>query len=142
MTLRPGTTRRVLWRGMTLRCPVCGQGGLFHRWFSMVDACPRCGLAFERLEGHWLGALGLNMMVSLGAVVVTLAVGLGITWTEPPVAPLIVIGISVALVVPLVFHPFSRTLWTAMDVLARPLGPDEVRPEYRILDRLPPDGES
>jgi hypothetical protein len=26
----------------------------------MVPVCPRCGLRFERTEGHWLGYLGLN----------------------------------------------------------------------------------
>lgn len=133
--MRAATVRRVLVRGLRRQCPVCGQGRLFRAWFSMVERCPRCDLRFERLEGHWLGALALNMMVSLGAVVVTLAVGLGVTWSDPPVAPLIAIGLTVAVVTPLLFHPFSRTLWTAMDVIARPVAPDEVRPEYRIVDR-------
>jgi Na+/phosphate symporter len=101
----------------------------------MVERCPRCELRFERVEGHWLGSLGLNVMVSFAALFVVLVVGFVVTYPEPPVGPLIAIGLVVALVLPLVFFPFSKTLWTAIDVLMRPLHPDEVRPEYRILDR-------
>jgi uncharacterized protein (DUF983 family) len=125
----------VLARGVTRRCPVCGQGGLFRHWFHMVERCPRCELRFERVEGHWLGSLGLNVMVSFATLFVVLVVGFVVTYPEPPVGPLIAIGLVVALVLPLVFFPFSKTLWTAIDVLMRPLHPDEVRPEYRILDR-------
>ena len=133
--MRRGTARRVLVRGITRRCPVCGQGRLFRGWFRMVERCPRCDLRFERIEGHWLGSLGINVMVSFVALFVTLGVGFVVTYPEPPVAPLIVIGLGVALMLPVVFFPFSRTLWTAIDILMRPLTPDEVRPEYRILDR-------
>jgi hypothetical protein len=101
----------------------------------MVERCPRCNLRFERVEGHWLGSLGINVMVSFATLFVVLVIGFVVTYPEPPVGPLIALGLAIALVLPVVFFPFSKTFWTAIDILMRPLEPDEVRPEYRILDR-------
>ena len=42
---------RMFWWGTTRRCPRCGSGHLFRRYFTMVDDCPRCGLHFEREQG-------------------------------------------------------------------------------------------
>jgi hypothetical protein len=92
----------------------------------MVDRCPRCGLLFERIEGHWLGAVGINTIVSLGAVLVALVVGLIATFPELPLLPLIAANVTVAVVAPILFHPVSRTLWTAVDIAMRPLEPHEV----------------
>jgi hypothetical protein len=92
----------------------------------MADRCPRCGLLFERIEGHWLGAIGINTIVSLGAVLVALVAGLVATFPELPLLPLITANVTVAVVVPILFHPFSRTLWTAIDIAMRPLEPHEV----------------
>lgn len=48
----PPLLSRLLWRGLTKRCPACGQGRLFVHWFTMRQRCRRCGLEFERIEGH------------------------------------------------------------------------------------------
>ena len=53
--------------GLTKRCARCGSGHLFHRYFTMVDDCPRCGLHFEREQGYCAGALAINIIVA-GAV--------------------------------------------------------------------------
>src|SRR5439155_12681997 len=53
----------TLWRGLTRRCPRCGGGNLFKRWFRMVPDCPRCALHFEREPGYWVGAVAINTMV-------------------------------------------------------------------------------
>lgn len=92
----------------------------------MVEDCPRCGLHFERIEGHWIGALGLNTIVSFGAILVTLSVGLIATLPDVPVLPLVLSNVAVAVIVPVVFYPFSRTLWTGVDIAMRPLEPFEV----------------
>jgi len=65
---------RVLWRGLTKRCPRCGAGHLFRRWFELRPACPRCGFRFEREEGFFLGAYVINLAVSELAVVAALIV--------------------------------------------------------------------
>src|ERR687894_1733050 len=48
----PLTTRRLLLRGITKRCPVCGEYRLFRRWFTIVEHRPRCGFRLERVEGQ------------------------------------------------------------------------------------------
>ena len=57
---------KVVWRGLTLACGVCGSRTLFRRceMFAMVDGCPRCGLHFERQEGQSLGAVAVNTTTS------------------------------------------------------------------------------
>jgi uncharacterized protein (DUF983 family) len=124
------TTTRLLARGLARRCPVCGQGQLFRRWFVMVERCPRCGLRFERIDGHFTGALGLNTIAGVVAVCAALAIGAAATLPEIPVATLIAVVVTVGIIVPLVGYPFSKTLWTAIDLRMRPLEPGEVRPEY------------
>ncbi|MGF1597461.1 MAG: DUF983 domain-containing protein [Acidimicrobiales bacterium] len=119
-------TSRLLRRGLARRCPACGTGGLFRRWVSMVDDCPRCGLHFERIEGHWIGAIGINTIASFGVLLLSLAVGVILTFPELPVATLIIVNVAVASSVPVVFYPFSRTLWTAVDLAMRPLEGHEV----------------
>ncbi len=119
-------TSTLLVRGATRRCPACGSGRLFKRWMTIKESCPRCGLRFERIEGHWIGALGINTVVSFGAILICLAVGLGVTLPNPPVVPLVLLNVAVAVIVPLAFYPVSRTLWTGIDIAMRPLEPHEI----------------
>ena len=58
--------------------------------------------------------------------VVGLVVGLVATAPHFPVVPLMLSNLAVAVIVPLVFYPFSRTLWTGIDIAMRPLEPHEV----------------
>jgi uncharacterized protein (DUF983 family) len=131
------TTTRLLVRGLTRKCPVCGQGHLFRRWFVMVERCPRCGLRFERIEGHFTGALGLNTIAGVVAVCLALVVGVAVTLPDIPVATLITVIVTIGVVVPLVGYPFSKTVWTAVDLRMRPLEPGEVLPEYQDLAGSP-----
>jgi uncharacterized protein (DUF983 family) len=108
---------RLLARALTRRCPWCGRGRLFRGWFRIVERCPRCGLRFEREEGAFLGAMALNYGV---AGVVFMAVLIGWMVIDSPdvrVVPLMVISMSVTGAVVLLFYPFSKTLWAAVDVL-------------------------
>ena len=127
------TTGVLMRRGMRRRCPVCGQGRLFRQWVRMVPSCPRCGLVFGRIPGHWLGSWFLNICVVQTAVVLILIIGVAATWPEPPMWT---IGSAVALaavIVPLYFFPFSRTIWTAIDLAMRPLEFDDgVPPGFEL----------
>ena len=51
---------RLVYRALRRHCPACGGGNLFRRWFTMADRCPTCGLASDRVAGHWIGAVGIN----------------------------------------------------------------------------------
>lgn len=123
-------TTRLLVRGCTRRCPVCGQGHLFRRWFTMCERCPRCDLRFERIEGHWTGDLGINTIVSFGALLVVLLVGFLAFWPTPPITAIIIAAVIVAGLLPLAFFPFSKTIWLAIDIMMRPIEPGEVRPGF------------
>ena len=92
----------------------------------MQPSCRRCGLEFERIEGHFIGAVGMNTIMSLGMLLVTLVVSLVVTFPDFPVVPLVVINVAVAALAPILFYPLSRMLWTAVDIAMRPLEPDEV----------------
>ncbi len=106
---------KILARGLTRRCPRCGRGKLFRRWVTMVPDCPQCGLHFERESGYWAGALAINFVCTGGLTVVLLIVLLVLTIPEVPVAPLLAILIPVAVLGPLIWYPFSKTLWVAID---------------------------
>ena len=125
---------RMLGRGLLGRCPACAGKGLFRRWFAMEARCPTCTLLFERVEGHWIGSLGLNTTVIFGLMLVVLLAGAIIGYPDPPIAALLVAEVSIALIGPLLFFPPSRTLWTAIDLLMRPLRPGEIDPRYVVVD--------
>lgn len=129
--VRPST---MLWRGLFIRCPACGGRHVFRNWFAMVERCPTCTLRFERIEGHWIGSLGLNTTVVFGVMLVVLLGGSIATYPEVPLAPLLGAELSIALLGPLVFFPPSRTLWTAADLLMRPLAPGEIDPRFVVVD--------
>ena len=116
---------KLLWRGSIKRCPACGEGNLFSRWFDLADDCPRCGLHFERIEGHWMGAIGLNTVLAFGALLFVVVGGLIVTGASGDWKP-IGAALVTAGVVPVVLSPTCRTLWTAIDITMRPLGEDEV----------------
>jgi uncharacterized protein (DUF983 family) len=115
----------LLTRGITKRCPLCGGGDLFTGWFTMRERCPRCDFPLDRVEGHWLGSLGVNTIVSFGALFATVVAGVVIFYPDIPVLGLMVAVVVVGLVVPLLFFPFSRTIWSAIDLAMRPVEPDD-----------------
>ncbi len=116
MSDRPGESRgKVMWWGFTRRCARCGSGHLFRHYFAMVPDCPRCGLHFEREQGYFAGALAINIMATGGLFAVSFVIALALTIPDIPVVPLLVILIPIALFGPIVFYPFSKTIWIAVD---------------------------
>ena len=127
----------VLRRGFTRRCAVCGQGHLFRHWVRMVPTCPQCGLRFARIPGHWLGSWFLNVCLAQVVVLGILIVGVAMTYPDPPMLVIGVIDASAAVLVPLAFFPFSRTIWSAIDLAMRPLEFDDgVAPGFELADEV------
>ncbi len=87
-----------------------------------------CDLALERGESSdfWIGAYVFNLVA--GEVV---AIGIPIlwviaTWPNPPWTWVEIVGLVLAVTLPFVFFPFSRTLWLAWDLSFRPFEPGDL----------------
>ncbi len=103
----------VLWRGLRLRCPRCGNSPLFRSYFRMNTDCPACGFHFERDPGYFLGSVYLNYgltALTMTVAYVLLHLGLGVP-NRVLLPPLLAWCIGF----PLVFFRFARALWLAMD---------------------------
>ena len=106
---------QILWWGATRRCARCGSGHLFHRYLTMVPDCPRCGLHFEREHGYFAGALAINIIAVGGLFAIVFVALLVATVPDVPVVELLVVLIPIALFGPIVYYPFSKTVWVAVD---------------------------
>jgi uncharacterized protein (DUF983 family) len=121
----PGPERsflRATARGLTLRCPRCGTRGIFRSWFRLKPECPKCGLVLERgeREDHWFGAVAVNLVAAevlgIGAIVVWIIA----TWPNVPWTAIQYGGPLIMVALPVLFYPFSRSLWLAWDLYFRP----------------------
>jgi uncharacterized protein (DUF983 family) len=115
---------RAFLRGLTRRCPRCGSGRLFRRWLRIRERCPRCGLRLEREEGGFLGAMTVNYTVTTFAWIVLLVVWLIVDLPGLRVVPLAVTSVALVAVFPLLFFPFSKTIWATVDYLVYRSSPD------------------
>jgi uncharacterized protein (DUF983 family) len=121
-TTAPSGTRMML-RGLTRRCPRCGSGHLFHKWFKMVPDCPRCGLHFEREEGYWTGAIAVNTIIIGAVFTVVFVTAMVLTIPTIPWAPILAAVLPIMAIGPFVAYPFSKTIWVAIDMsFLQPLG--------------------
>ena len=121
----PGTLLR---RGAAKHCPRCGGGGLFTSWFRMRDRCPTCGYLFEREPGFFIGAYFINFAIAEGLLFV-LMMGFVFWKDKHPEAGMLVpvlIGRAIGVIGPVIFYPYSRTIWSALDLLMTPLEMGEI----------------
>ena len=123
---------RAFARGAIRRCPRCGGGRLFETWFKIRERCPRCGFRLEREEGGFLGAMTFNYAITAVVWLAVFIVWLVVDLPDVHVLLLTIVSLAIAVVVPLLFWPFSKTLWAAVDYLVTQTEtahiPDEVRP--------------
>jgi uncharacterized protein (DUF983 family) len=109
----------LLKRALLLRCPRCGRGKLFRRWFTMYDHCSYCNWRFEREEGYWTGAIAVNLVVTellVAAFVIPLAA------MQTPLLPLFAIGIPATILLPFLFYRHSKSVWMTIDFFLNPVG--------------------
>lgn len=108
---------KLLLRGLLLKCPVCGSGNLFKRWFTMKPHCPSCGFYFDREPGWYIGAMTINTGASIATFAVAFAAGLWLTWPEVPWETLTIVVAAAVGVLHILFYPVAKTLWLAVDLL-------------------------
>jgi uncharacterized protein (DUF983 family) len=114
------TRGQILRRGLTHRCPNCGEKTLFKAgtWFELNVDCPHCGLKIERDEGFFLGSMSLNYGATvMGFItpVVVLAFLHVIGFTTA-----LIVAAAGAIVVPIVLYRSSRSWWLASYYLFLP----------------------
>ena len=63
------------------RCPSAAAGNLFETFFLVKERCSSCNFPIHREEGHWLGAIGINTVVTFTPLFLTMLVAFLLTWT-------------------------------------------------------------
>jgi uncharacterized protein (DUF983 family) len=124
-----GRAARLLARALLLRCPRCGRARVLRSWFHLLEHCPACGLRFERgEEGYYLGAVLFNVIAAELSFVVGLVAIILLTWPRPPWNVMFWGGIGLMILLPILFFPFSKTVWLAFDLIFRPSVPGDQEP--------------
>lgn len=119
-------------RALRRQCPRCGAGA-FDSYFRLKPHCNSCGLAFEREPGYWVGALIVNTTVIFATFLVTFGAGILITWPDVPWTGFLITLLLINGLVPVLFYPQSKTVWSAMELGWNPLEPEEVAAAARRI---------
>jgi uncharacterized protein (DUF983 family) len=118
-TVCVSATSKGFRRAARRRCPRCGYRELFASYFKIKDPCPSCGLKLERgdSEGHFLGAVMINLVCTEIVFGLVLLVGVFVTWPHPHWGWILGFGVAANVTFPILFYPYSLTLWTAIDLM-------------------------
>jgi uncharacterized protein (DUF983 family) len=109
----------LLRRSLLLRCPYCGEGALFRRWFLMHQHCPRCGLKYEREPGFFLGSIYFNYGLTALLVAIVYPVLLfNRVFSESRLLFIFVV------LFPMLFFRHARALWLGFDQWYDPRPPE------------------
>jgi uncharacterized protein (DUF983 family) len=109
----------VLRRGVSRRCPHCGRGPLFERWFTLFERCSACGYRYQRNYGDtwffWI--IGDRIPIAVGIAVLYFGFRAS-SWMT-------LAGFFLAMIVPLVCTmPHRMGVAIALDYLSRVYLPD------------------
>lgn len=114
----------MLRRAAVLKCPHCGSRRTFiRRWVLRYERCRTCGISWNREQGFELGPVALNLLFTFFSLAVGMVVAFVATSPNFPVRAMTIGFMGAAIVLPLIFYPFTNTLWLAIDLLAHK--PDE-----------------
>lgn len=108
-------------RGLRRHCPYCGHGDIFNGWFTLKEQCPTCGVTYAYEDGYFLGSYPVNLVAS--AVIATLVVIGLIARSSLSVLEMQIIGVTLAVGLPLLGYPFALLIWVAIDVTFHPPDP-------------------
>jgi uncharacterized protein (DUF983 family) len=118
------STAAMFRRAAVLKCPHCGgRRSFIKRWFGRYDRCRTCGIGWHREHGFELGPIALNVVFTFASLAVIMVVAFVATAPDYNVAALMTLVVGAAVVLPLVYLPFTNTLWLAFDLAVH--RPDE-----------------
>lgn len=121
--------RTLVGRSVTRRCPYCGGGHIYKNLMALKETCPTCGIPFEREEGYFVGTYAVNLVAALILGLVTVLSVLALT--DLSVLQIQILGVVVAIALPILGYPLSAALWMALDLI---LDPPEKTP-WEEVDR-------
>jgi hypothetical protein len=78
------------------------------------------------MEGFELGALAINFVLTGGALIATLVIGVVTSYPDLAIFELLVSTIGVTLFVGIFGYPISYTTWLAVDLIMRPVESGEL----------------
>jgi uncharacterized protein (DUF983 family) len=108
-------------RALVLTCPRCGSRKTFIKhWLGRHPRCRTCGIGWHREHGFELGPIALNVVFTFFTLAVSMIVGFVITAPDFPAVTLTVWCVATAVLAPLVYQPFTYTLWLAFDLATHP----------------------
>ena len=116
----------MLERSLRRRCPRCAGNGIFEGYWTLAVSCPSCGIWYEREPGYWIGAMIINTAVTIGLFLIIFVGAASALWPDVPWNVLLFGTMALNMVVPLIFYPFSKTIFVALDLSIRPLSDDEI----------------
>jgi len=106
--------RTALWRGFRRRCPRCGEGALFARWFTLENRCSVCDLQYEEKPGDTWAFWLIGDRIFLGVLIIAIfLVFRSASWT---VGLVLLVGTAVPLVWTM---PHRLGVCVALDFLVR-----------------------
>jgi hypothetical protein len=82
-----------------------------------------------------LGAITMNTILTFGAILIVLVVGMVVTYPEIATVPIMAGCAAVAVVVPIVAYPFTHTVWAAVDLAMHPLDAAAVADAAAAMER-------
>jgi uncharacterized protein (DUF983 family) len=118
---------RLFKRVLSLHCPNCGDGRVLNWSGSVQKRCTVCNFRFERSdENYFSGAMFFGLLIGEFIFAVTLLIWCVSVWPNVPWDTMtwaIPLGM---LVVMMFLIPLSRVIWLAIDILVRPVQPEEL----------------
>lgn len=82
-----------------------------------------------------LGAMAVSFITTGGSLLVTMAIGVVVTYPDVPLVPVLGSTVLATLLVGVFGYPVSYTLWQAIDLFLRPLTEDDGEAHARPIER-------
>lgn len=131
----PSVHRILLLGGRALRlsCPHCGEAPVLARctslrkWGSVRARCDACNFRFERSDdSYFSGAMLTNLLMSELLFAIGFLISVIALWPDVPWDFLTYAGAAGMVLTPALLYPVAKLLWLTIDVLVRPVMPNEL----------------
>jgi uncharacterized protein (DUF983 family) len=122
------STGKMIRRSLMRQCPRCAnRSAWFTSWFKQGERCIGCGIKRTRdTDGHELGSMTIASVLNIVLIMAAIGIAIALTAPDVPVLTLYIVLASAALVFPVLTWPVTHTLWMAIDLVARPMGVEEI----------------